>query len=144
LRTHRPSTGRCGELLGTGGESESADCEGRGLCGVSREDGNLLRDGAAAHHEFRYAVAARECRVRATIARAIRTSGSNGIASAKKTPSTAIAIPKRTIIRTNGIISRPNISLKTTRRIRNGRTSGKNRMLESRQNISLLTGRRLQ
>jgi len=73
------------------------------------------------------------------MARAIRMNGSSGIANAKRTPNTAIAIPKKTIISTNGSISRPKISLKTTRRIRNGRTSGKNRMLERRQNISLFT-----
>jgi hypothetical protein len=74
------------------------------------------------------------------MAMAIRMNGRSGIARAKRTPKKAIAIPKKTIIRTNGSINRPKITLKTTRRIRNGRTSGKNRMLERRQNIYLFTG----
>jgi len=50
--------------------------------------------------------------VRAQIARAIRTNGTSGIASAKMTPKTAMATANSTMSRTNGSISKPKISLK--------------------------------
>ena len=48
LRAHRSAARRGGQRLGARGESEPADCEGRGLRGVSRKGRYRLRLAAAA------------------------------------------------------------------------------------------------
>src|SRR6185436_9644093 len=140
LCPYRLTAGRDRTDVGAGGESESADRQGRRLRGVGGEGGDELRGADAAHHQFGYALAARECGIRAQIARPTRANGISGMNIAKSALNTANRTAPTTNSMMNGSISRPNTRRNTNRTIRNGRRKGKKR----RQNMPLFTGGCLQ
>jgi len=63
LRPHRPADRRIRAPVGPRSQPQPADCAGRGLRGLSRRGGHVLRGGAPAHHQPGAALAPGECGV---------------------------------------------------------------------------------